>query len=154
MTRRPHMLGKVPADPARGRLLALIHIARKDLNLDVDDYRAVVLRVTGAPTCSEAPIPALMRLVEEFKRLGWKPKLPSCRTTDSGKPHVRKVYAIWNDMAPLLASGGTREALRAFVVRQTGVSAPEFLDGDQARLVIEALKAWKARLVREGACNG
>ncbi|MCW4589398.1 regulatory protein GemA [Gluconacetobacter entanii] len=85
--------------------------------------------------------------------MGWKPKKGSLSSSD--KPHVRMIYAIWKDMGPMLDSGGTREALRAYVQRQTvsaarpqGISAPEFLDGVQAQKVIEGLKQWRFRLER------
>lgn len=151
MTRRPHVLGDTPSNPARGRLYAKLHIARKELNLDDDSYRAVLVRVGGHYSAKEMSPSQIEAVLAEFVRLGWKPKpAPSGRRTpDSAKPYVRKVYAIWNEMAPMLDSGGTREALRAFVQRQTGVSAPEFLDAEQATLVVEGLKVWKARLLKK-----
>jgi hypothetical protein len=85
-----------------------------------------------------AELDAVMR---EFKRLGFaaKPKV-----VISDKLHVRKVFAIWKDMAPLLRDP-SRTALRSFVKRQTGVDDPNFLDVAQAGKVTEALKAWSKR---------
>ncbi|MBM9400355.1 regulatory protein GemA [Gluconacetobacter azotocaptans] len=150
MTRRPHMLRDTPSNPARGALYAKLHIARKELALDDDSYRAVLLRVGQHRSAKDMSVPQIEAVLREFQRLGWKPKPGGRRTPDSAKAYVRKIFAIWNDMAPLLASGGTREALRAFVERQTGVSAAEFLDGEQAQKVVEGLKAWKVRLERAG----
>jgi hypothetical protein len=59
---------------------------------------------------------------------------------------VRLIYAIWNEMVPYLDEAD-EAALRGFVTRQTGVSAPEFLTDAQADRVIEGLKAWKTRLI-------
>ncbi|GBQ19859.1 Mu-like prophage protein gp16 [Gluconacetobacter sacchari DSM 12717] len=150
MTRRPHMLGNTPSNPARGLLYTKLAIARKELGLDDDSYRAVLVRVGGHYSAKDMSVGQIEAVLKEFVRLGWKPKLATGkrRTPDSAKAYVRKVYAVWNEMAPLLASGGTREALRAFVERQTGVSAPEFLDAEQAKQIIEGLKAWRARLLR------
>ena len=133
----------------RRAMLAKVHIARKDLALSEDSYRDVVQRIAGVPSaagCTDAQLDALLA---EFRRLGWKVahKRPLCR-----KPLVRKIYAIWADMAPLL-SDHSAQALRSFVGRQTrdpwrprGVGAPEFLEDEDAHRVIEGLKAWLARL--------
>ncbi len=149
MTKRPHMLGDTPSNPARGALYAKLHIARKELNLDDDSYRAILVRVGGRYSAKDMSVGQIEAVLKEFQRLGWKPKLGGRRTPDSMKPYVRKIFAIWNEMAPLLASGGTREALRTFVERQTGVSAPEFLDAEQATKVTEALKKWRSRLGKD-----
>lgn len=148
MTRRPHMFGDTPSNPARGALYAKLHIARKELGLDDDSYRAVLVRVGGHYSAKDMSVGQIEAVLKEFRHLGWKPKLATGnrRTPDSAKAYVRKIFAIWNELAPLLASGGTREALRAFVERQTGVSAPEFLDAEQATKVTEALKKWRSRL--------
>lgn len=140
----------------RRPMLAKVHIARKEMGLDEESYRAILRRVLSPGLKPElqreslagAADAELERVMDEFKRLGWTPKRRA--TPLSSKPHVRMIYAIWKDMAPLLQSGGTREALRAFVQRQTEVSAPEFLDPAQGTLVIEGLKAWRARLQRGG----
>ncbi len=134
---------------ARRALLAKVHIARKELRLDDDTYRAVIQRVTGrdsASLCSDAQLDSLLA---EFKRQGFKPK---SRRPFSDKPLVQKIYAIWKDMQPML-DDASDTALRGFVRRQTrsavhpdGVSAPEFLNAPDANRVIEGLKGWRARL--------
>ena len=129
--------------PGRAMMVRKIHVARKQLGLEDADYRALLHRVTKQTSSSQCSVGQLHDVLAEMKRLGFRGKSPS------GKPWVRKVYAIWGEMAPLLRSGGTREALRAYVQRMTGISAPEFLDEPSARKVIEGLKAWKTRL--EGA---
>ncbi|WP_308719214.1 regulatory protein GemA [Komagataeibacter xylinus] len=139
------------ANPARGAIYAKLHIARKELALPDEAYRDILHRITGHTSAKDATTPALEKVLAHFRTLGWKPKKGSLSSSD--KPHVRMIYAIWKDMAPMLTSGGTREALRAYVQRQTmtadhpaGITAPEFLDGVQGRKVIEGLKRWKSRL--------
>ncbi|MFT8646523.1 gp16 family protein [Gluconacetobacter sp.] len=150
MTRRPHMLGAMPSNPARGALYAKLHIARKELNLDDDSYRAVLVRIGGHYSAKDMSVGQIEAVLKEFQRLGWKPKPATSgrRTPDSAKAYVRKIHALWNDMGTMLSSGGSVEALRAYVEKQTGVSAPEFLRVEQAIQVIEGLKAWRARLLR------
>ncbi|MFT8422057.1 MAG: regulatory protein GemA [Gluconacetobacter sp.] len=150
MTRRPHMLGNKPSNPARALLYAKLNIARKELGLDEDSYRAVLVRVGGHYNARDMSIGQIEAVLKAFQQLGWKPKPATSgrRTPDSAKAYVRKIFALWNDMGAMLDSGGSVEALRAYVEKQTGVSAPEFLDAEQAIQVIEGLKAWRARLLR------
>jgi len=127
---------------ARRAMIAKLHIARKELALAEESYRAILLRVAGKSSASECTDEQLDAVLAEFKRLGWKPKTKRPR---SGVPHVRKIYALWAEMRPLLTDGGDA-ALRSFVKRQTGMDSPEWLDAPQANKVIEGLKAWGARL--------
>jgi phage gp16-like protein len=137
------------ADPRRA-VLAKVHIAKKEMRLVDADYRAILLRVTGQNSSAKCSEQQLVQLLEEFKRLGWKPK--GARPI-SPNPQVRMIYAIWKDIRPLLDGVTGNAELRAFVRRQTknamhpdGVDAPEFLDPGQISLVIEGLKGWRARL--------
>jgi phage gp16-like protein len=138
--------------PGRRARLAKIHIAKKQLAMVDESYRAMLVRITGqesAATCTEAQ---LDKVIEEFARLGFaeKPRAPR-----SDKAYVRMIYGIWADLKPFVREH-SGAALRAFVYRQTAQDAPEFLDAEDANLVIEGLKAWlgreqgKARAARAG----
>ena len=127
---------------ARRAMLAKVHIARKELGLQDDDYRAVLQRITthaSASDCTDSQIDAVL---DEFRRLGWTPKTK--RPAGSKKPHVRLVWALWGELKPHLRDGSSA-ALRSFVQRQTGVADPEWLDPAQANAVTEGLKAWLKR---------
>jgi hypothetical protein len=133
-------VSKSGATDRRG-LIAKLHVAKKQLALSEDSYRAVLRRVAGVESAAAATGPQLLAVLAEMRRFGFK-DVPR-RVSD--KPHVRKVWALWRDMAPMLTDGSDT-ALRAFVKRQVGVSDPEWLDGARANKVIEGLKAWRARL--------
>ncbi|GAB0119456.1 phage protein GemA/Gp16 family protein [Acidisoma sp. 7E03] len=127
--------------PKRRAMLAKAHIARKELFRSEDDYRAVLERVAGvtsAAACSDAQ---LDQVLTEFRRMGWKPKAARI----SHKPHVRMIYAVWNDLKAFVTVEDKDKALRAFVRRQTGKETPEFLTGAEANRVIEGLKSWLGR---------
>jgi phage gp16-like protein len=128
-----------------------VQIGRKQLGLADEDYRAILLRVTGHTTSTACNVRELDALLREFARLGFK---PAPVRKFSPKAQVRMIHAIYADIQPLLAVGGP-EALRSFVRRQTksdahphGIDAPEFLDAEQATKVVEGLKAWRTRLRR------
>lgn len=125
---------------ARRGLIARVHVARKELALAEESYRAILLRVAGQDSAAAIDDGGLRRVIAEFERLGLKPHRRA-----SGKEHVRKVWALWGSMRALVTDP-SREALRSFVRRQTGVADPEWLDGAQANKVIEGLKAWRKRL--------
>ena len=134
----------------RQAMLAKVHIAKKQLAMDDDSYRAVLRRVTGVDSTKTLSIGALDAVVTEFKRLGFKPVARPV----SDKAWVRKIYAIWAELAPLL-DDATDETLNAFVRRQTrtsrrsnGVDRPEWLTAEDATKVIQGLEGW-LRGVRE-----
>lgn len=125
--------------------LAKIHIARKELALNEENYRAILVRVTGQDTSSALNDRQIDKVLDEFRRLGWVPKKAFKR---SDKPFVRLIYALWKEAAQVGAvSSSSKEALRSFVERQTrrggdhGIDDPEFLRAADARRVTEALKA-------------
>ena len=134
----------------RRGLLACIHVAKKDLGLDDETYRAALEQVVGRSSARDCSDAELSRMADHFRRLGWapakagpkaKPKAPP-----SLNPHVRKVWALWGDLE---RSGALRQpgraALYAFVQRMTGVSDPHWLSPEQANQVVEGLKAWRRR---------
>ncbi len=61
-----------------------IHIARQQLGLDDDAYRAVLARITGQRSSKDLNANQAGRLLQEFERLGWKPR-PARKA--QGKPH-------------------------------------------------------------------
>ncbi|MDA8049031.1 MAG: regulatory protein GemA [Rhodospirillales bacterium] len=129
---------------ARQAMLAKVHIAAKRLALEEESYRALLKRVTGKESAGACDEGELERLIGEFRRLGFT-DAPRRR---SEKPYVRMIHGLWGDLKPHLRNP-TAEGLRAFVRRQTGVAAPEFLGPEQANKVIEGLKAWLERVWRD-----
>ena len=123
-------------------LLAKVHIAKKELDLAEESYRAILTRVTGEESSKDCTEAQLQALLDEFRRLGWKPKAGHRGGTGFDKPHVRKIYALWREAGIVGAvDNASKEALRAFVERQTVKSAPEFCSSGDANRVTEALKA-------------
>ena len=145
---------QVKTPDARAARLAKIHMAKKQLAMEDESYRALLRRITGKDTSSAMQIVELDAVLTEFKRLGFSGERRGFKRPyrkPSPHPHVRKVYALWGALAPYLRDGSA-QALRAFVQRQTkdemtpdGVASPEFLGPEQANKVTEGLKAWLKR---------
>jgi len=66
----------------RNKLLALVHIAKKELALRDDEYRDV-LKYWGVKTSAQMSIPELEDLVEYFESLGFKKKASADRDPGS-----------------------------------------------------------------------
>lgn len=130
----------------RRAMIAKVHVAKKQLALTEDSYRDLVKRITGHDSSGDCSDSQLEALLGEFARVGFKPT-PGA----SGKPWVRKIHAIWKELAPLL-DHATDATLAGFVSRQTksvrnpaGISKPEWLDAKDATKVIQGLEGWLAR---------
>ena len=126
---------------SRDPQLAQIHIAKKQLGLDDETYRAVLMRVTRKVSSAAMNPAERSKVIAEMKRLGFKPRGKFTARKASDKPYVRKVFALWGE---LKRKGLWRDpnpaSLRAFVKKMTGVADPEWLSFAQATVVIEALK--------------
>jgi phage gp16-like protein len=83
MNLSPTDAGLSSAERRRKRDLAKIHVAKKQLGLDDDSYRQIILRLTGGIHDSAAPLNVAQRrlLLAEFQRLGWKPQAKTEATT-------------------------------------------------------------------------
>ena len=161
---------------SRNPMLAKVHIARKELALDDDSYRAILKRITGQTSSAGLPDRQLDAVLTEFKRLGWTPKKGGAdkHRPASAKAHVNKIFAVWADMCakgiPTIANraGGSaadqddqrakRAALVAFVQRMTkserrpeGLADPEWLSVEEATKITEGLKAWRDRELKKRA---
>jgi phage gp16-like protein len=147
MSARPARPVRFAPDPQRRALLAKVHLARKELALDEEDYRAVIRRVTGLSSAADASIPQLEACVAEFQRLGWGQRPPAARKPRSGRrpadhPVARRARALWISLWQLGAVDSPAEsALEAFARRQLGCEALQWADQGRASALIEALRA-------------
>lgn len=130
--------------------LAKIHIAKSQLGLDDDTYRAMLTRITGKSSSKAMSEGERNLVLVEMERQGFKPasKAPGKggKSALSGT-YAKKLQALWISAWNLGLVFDKRDAaLLAFVERQTGIQRTEFLRaaGD-GRKVVEALKAWIAR---------
>lgn len=124
--------------------IKLIHVAKRELRMDEDDYRALLLRAGGHSSAKDLSDDGAQAVIEEMKRLGFKPK--NANSTLSG-PFAPKLVALWLSAWNLgIARNRHEHALIAFVERQTGIAHVRWVrDQREAAKVIEALKKWMAR---------
>lgn len=140
--------GASPIVSAQRRgLLAQIHIARKALAMQDDDYRAVLERVTGHASAKDCSDNQLLATIAEFERLGFRPNSGSRRRRDvGGGLTVRKARAMWISLYQLGAiADGSDAALEAFGRRQLRVDRLRWANEREGFRLIEALKAMGER---------
>lgn len=134
-----------PADPQRRVLIGKVHVAKKALALNDDDYRAVLFQVTGEMSSADCSSAQLVQLVEHFKTKGFKPVPGKNRGTGrrpADHPSARKARAMWISLHQLGAIDNPSEkALEAFAARQLKVEALQWANQAQCYKLIEALKA-------------
>lgn len=136
--------------PQRRALIGKVHVAKKEMQVDEDSYRRLLVRVTGHASAADCSDEQLVRLVEEFRRLGWqaKPKAASSarrfkdckRMADHAA--ARKARALWISLHHLGAvANPSEEALEAFAKRQLGCETMQWADQTRMDSLIEALVA-------------
>lgn len=132
--------------------IQIINIAKGQLALEEDDYRVILVRVTGLSSLRAMSETQRIAVLDEMKRLGFRVKSGGKKLPASVKPYVRMIYALWGNCLRLgVIETGSREALRAFCKRfvahgQEGVVVdPDMLSYAQATPIIEALKKMEAR---------
>ncbi len=129
--------------------IAAIHVAKRDLGLDDDTYRAKLANITGKSSVKDMTEVERQKVLTVFRSEGFKPKAdrrPDGRLKLSGR-FAGKLQALWIAGWNLgIFQNRDDAALEAFVKRQTGLDAVRFCrDAADARKAIEALKAILAR---------
>lgn len=131
---------------------AIINIAKGQLGLDEDTYRALLTRITGVASLRAMTERQKIAVLDEMKRLGFRVKSGGRKLPASVKPYVRLIHALWKSCHRLgVIESGSRESLRAFCKRFVAhgldgvVVDPDLLSYEQATPIIEALKKMEAR---------
>lgn len=142
----------------RRRDLALIHIARKQLDIDDDDYREIVREVGQVDSGSAADLNAEGRqaVIERFKEMGFRPVHKSDRASGM---HVRPSWQRERQLSKIgaiLADLGYPWKYADAIARNMyGVDFVRFLYPHQLQGVIAALltRQKKVESQKEGKPN-
>lgn len=129
--------------------LAAIHVAKKQLGLDDDTYRAALVNITGKASTRDMTEAERNKVVAAFRDRGFKPASTGSRKRLEGK-YAPKLQALWIAAWNLgVIDNRSDEALVAFVKRQAQVDHVRFLhDPADAAKAIEGLKAWIQRVAK------
>lgn len=130
--------------------IALIHAAKRQLNMAEGDYLAVLRRVGGVDSSSDLTLEGFDAVMAEFKRLGFvytesKRKPKGAGGTAPNHPTLAQ-WRLIEDRARQVGYSGLNDPRFIAWTRKRGrVDHPRFLDMDGARRVIAALGNWIER---------
>jgi phage gp16-like protein len=146
--------------------IAAIHVLKAQCKLSEDDYRALLVSLTGKDSCKAMHATQLAQVRSHLDnlavRLGVATAKPAfvpnpqfTRQRAAGKrsgsdaqdERWAKARTLWAQLAQAgKVQADTDAALLAYVKRQTQLEAWRFLNGYQINMVIESLKRWLARV--------
>lgn len=138
-----------PARPAqfdrgaqhRRAMLAKVQIARQQLRICEDDYRAILMDETGRLSCKDMDEAGLAKVLKRMERLGFKavPKGGKSRVADY--PMARKARALWISLHQLgVVRNPSEQAFEAFAKRQLKCEVFSWARQSEGYKLIEALK--------------
>ncbi|HFS8942379.1 TPA: gp16 family protein [Enterobacter roggenkampii] len=138
---------------SRASLITLIHVAKNDLRLDDETYRALLMRITGETSCRNLRVNQLESVIKALEDNGFSRKKTSKRRPKVALPESDKVRVIWRNMAhDGFLANASEVALDHFIQRMTsrknggeGVATLAWLRGDDLVSVLEGLKKWHIR---------
>ncbi|ASJ24134.1 gp16 family protein [Laribacter hongkongensis] len=114
--------------------LAKIHIAKKDLGMDDDTYRAMLTAVAGVSSSRDLDDKAAAKVLRHLRRCGWKPAFGQ-------RPHAaRSREALLGKVEALLADGGKHWNYAHGMARKMfGIDQVHWLDDEQLHKLVAAL---------------
>ena len=133
--------------------IAAIHTLKSKLGLSDDDYRALLVNLTGKNSSKALGVQEQARVRDHMQALGerlgvLKPtrQRSFAQTRAAASPRERKVWALWNQLhRDGVIQNHSAPALNAWVKRQVGVDVLRFCNTAQLDSCIEGLKAMHAR---------
>lgn len=140
------------------KLLKLVQIGKRELQMDDEAYRNLLEEVTGQRSSRGLPDFKLSMVIDRMKSLGFVPRQQSQPQTNPRRyrsSEAPKILAIWITMFKQgFVRNGSDQALDAYVKRMTsqinggsGVAKLEWAKSEQAVYVLESLKEWHSRVI-------
>ncbi len=139
----------------RNMMLAKIHLAKKQLGLDDDVYRDVIMQAVGKDSSAKCTDRQLEKVLEKLKEKGWQQNkdIKRYRKVPTGRSDLQKIYALWGHLQDMGVVKSTNLVdLDKWVSRMTGGkrSSAQFLEESWAQRIIECLKKWINREAGKG----
>ncbi|MBP9100499.1 MAG: regulatory protein GemA [Nitrosomonas sp.] len=135
-------------DPTRKRQLAQIHIARKDLGLDEDTYRAMLMDVAGVESAADLTAKGRRDVLARFESRGWKNKKHRAPEVTAEKaPYIRKIGALLADMK---LSWNYAHGIAKQMFKKQRV---QWCEADQLRAVVAALAKEQTKRREKATCT-
>lgn len=133
----------------RKRELAQIHVAKSQLGLDDETYRAMLWTVARVKSAADLDWAGRKKVLDHLKAKGFKIKAGKKAVTTrplASDDQSKMIRGLWLELHDYgYVENPAESALAAFVKRMTGVEALQWLNSNQASKVIEDMKKWLAR---------
>jgi len=134
--------------------LALIHVARQQVGMVEEDYRALLRAVGGVESAKNLSAAGFLAIMNRFAQLGFvstHARAGFGQRTGMATPeqvaHIRDMWRQWRGQ-------DDDAALNRWLENKYGVSALRFADVVKAQKAIEGLKAMLSRQHPSGAATG
>ena len=128
----------------RSKIIQLIHIAKSQIGLSDEDYRAVLESTAKKTSCSKMTLFELNEVLKAMKKLGFKVKKLETREEeigwDASKAQMDYIKGMWERVA----HDKSDRALYKFIKRITGADHPRFMTAKDSQKVIIALRKMMA----------
>ena len=124
----------------RSKIIQLIHIAKSQIGLSEEDYRAVLESTVKKISCSEMSLFELDEVLKAMKKLGFKVKKLETKETELGWDASKEQMDYIKGMWELVARDKSDRALYKFIKRITGADHPRFMRSVDSQKVIVALR--------------
>lgn len=123
---------------SRGKL-AQIHIAKAQLGLSDDEYRAILARTAGVSSAKQLTNRNVGNVLAEFRRLGFVPKPAKKAGRKAPRPPATR-QVVMRKVEALLADAGRPWAYAdAMAQRMFKVARVDWLDDAQLQKLMQAL---------------
>lgn len=141
--------------------IATIKIGQKILGWDDEQYRSILMQVTGKSSSTAMTVGEQDAVIAHMKLCGFKPVGNAGKGNKKGTraladdPQSKKIRALWLTMHTQgIVLNASEAALAAYCKRMTGRDALQFLSTKQASGLINDLKSWQKReLIKKEAAN-
>lgn len=119
--------------------LAQIHIAKQQLGLSDDEYRAILARTAGVSSSKQLTNRNVGNVLAEFRRLGFVPKPAKKAGRKAPRPPATR-QVVMSKVEALLADAGRSWAYADGMARHMfQVERVDWLDDDQLQRLMQAL---------------
>lgn len=143
----------------RNKLITLVHVAKRDMALDEETYRAILVAQGGGDSLSAMANGNINKVLDYMKAQGFKLRKTKTDRKQAKSHYAGKVRALWLFLHELgVVRDPSEAALTAYVKRIAKVDDMQWMRGardingrwkDRDYLVIESLKKWAMRFLPE-----
>jgi hypothetical protein len=126
--------------------LALLHVAKSQLNLADHEYRAALVQIAGVASSKDLDQPGFSALMGFFEYLGFQPLVTSGpdfgnRPGMASFAQLELIRQLWREWS----GSSIDDGLNTWLKNSFKVDSLRFLRAKDAQRVITALKSMKAR---------